>query len=159
MHWYEWAFSGIGVLVLSLVANPLISRRRFPEAHRAGSSCDGLVETSPTPKEILQEIHASLPIDQDHAGKKYQDLPVVWKLKLGSIKKNFEGTKWVVGASTNTKPWEQGYAVIFYMSELPPELASATALSLLLVAGTIKEVGVSEIWLRENPDVRVIERV
>jgi hypothetical protein len=115
--------------------------------------------TEPMPIQILQEIDAALPFDQDHARKKYvNSLVVVWEVSLLSVNRLFPKVYLV---QTRFGPKFPGdVPVNFHLTSVSAELQSATVGSILLVRGKIGSItgwGLG-IDLKLNPEIRLVKR-
>jgi len=115
--------------------------------------------TEPTPVQILQEIDAALPFDQDHARKKYvNSLIVVWEVSLFSVNRLYPKVYFLL---TRFGPkFEGGVPVNIHLTSVSAELQSATRGSVLLVRGKIGSItgwGLG-IDLKLNPEIRLVKR-
>lgn len=111
--------------------------------------------TKPTQVEILREIKAALPFDQEHASQKYVRLNVVWKVSFSAISQH--GAFFYV----ITTPFEEGKyipTVNFVLSEVTPEIRSARQGSVFLVRGTIEQVDAITIRLERDPVLKLVKR-
>jgi hypothetical protein len=115
--------------------------------------------TEPTPIEILQEIDAALPFDQDHARKKYiNSLIVVWEVSLFGVNRIYPMVHLV---QTRFGPeFPDVVPVNFWLTSVSAELRSATLGSVLLVRGKIGTITGwgSGIDLKLNPEIRLVKR-
>ena len=115
--------------------------------------------TGPTPIQILREIDATLPFDQDHARKKYlNSLIVVWEVSLFSVNRIYPMVHLV---QTRFGPeFPDNVPVNFWLTSVSAELRSATLGSVLLIRGKIGSItgwGLG-IDLKLNPEIRLVKR-
>lgn len=162
MHWYEWAFSGIGVVVLGFVGNLSTRKRRSQatdlrqmtqEIYHNPSSGDAWKITEPAPSQLIREVNEALPFDERDAGKRYVGLPIIWEGRLVSIEKDW-GEKYrvsaVVDESCNLMP--------FLVKNISPAMKTPTRNSTLIAKGKVESVSNFGVRLQDNPEVRLIRR-
>jgi hypothetical protein len=135
------------------VGNNITQTQEVHHHHAEGKGAPKSETTEPTPEGLIQEIDAVVPFDQPHVRGKFVGLDVVWKLLYRSI--DFyepAGTVWVE-QSPNSFP-----IIRFNLGSVPPEIKTATRGSVLLVRGTIKEIGGWHIVLEDDPEILLVKR-
>jgi hypothetical protein len=145
------------VAVGSNISQSLAVHHHYPE----NGYSQKWTPTEPTPIQILQEVDAALPFDQDHARKKYiNSLIVVWEVSLSSVDR-INPKLYLLQAHFGPK-FPGGVPVNLHLTStsVSAELQSATAGSVLLVRGKIESItgwGLG-IDLKLNPEIRLVKR-